>query len=226
MTVQAADLCPAGAKKLWGREYTVEALMEIIRKDKAYYDKTGGGVTLSGGEVTLQSDFAEALLKACKAEGINTCIETALATPWQNIENLLPYTDLIITDIKHMDTKKHKKATGAGNEQILENIIKTVTNSPVPNVTLRTPIVIGYNDDQKNIEATAEYIIKELKNKIQKYQLLPLRKMGTEKYASLGIPYPMEDYEFPEREVWETRLKEIANLLKTTYKINATPGTQ
>ena len=219
---KCADICPNRAIKLWGDNMTLRELSDIIEEDRSFYARTGGGVTLSGGEVMLQWEFAELLLKACKEAGINTCVETALNCPPEHMEAVYKYTDLVITDIKHMDTKKHQEYTGAGNELILRNIRRTVELGKT--LVIRTPIVMGYNSDEGNIRATGAFIRDELGGKIVQFQLLPYRKMGTEKYDSLGQPYPMGDYEPPEREVWENELKRLTDLLINEYGLPAAAG--
>ena len=101
---------------------TVEQCMEIIRKDRGYYDRSGGGVTVSGGDPLLLSDFVQQLFKACKEDGIQTCLESTFYAEWEDVLKVLPYTDLIISDLKHMNTEKHKQYTGVNNEKILENL--------------------------------------------------------------------------------------------------------
>jgi len=201
---------------------TLDELMRIIEEDRSFYERSGGGVTLSGGEVMMQHEFAELLLKACKEAGIHTCLESALCCPTEHMESIYLYTDMVITDIKHMDAKKHLEYTGTGNEQILRNIRRTVElGKPL---VIRTPVVMGYNDDEANIRATAEFIRDELGGRIVQYQLLPYRKMGTEKYDSLGWEYPMGDYAPPEREVWERELRRLADMLKSEYNLPAAAG--
>ena len=114
--------CPADAVRQWGEVMSAADCMEIIRRDKTFYERSGGGVTLSGGEPLMQSDFAALLLKACKEEGIHTCCDTALSTEWEDVERILPFTDLIISDIKHMESSRHKEFTGVSNERILDNL--------------------------------------------------------------------------------------------------------
>ncbi|MDR1821592.1 MAG: glycyl-radical enzyme activating protein, partial [Oscillospiraceae bacterium] len=219
---RCADDCPSRAIKVWGELYTVSELMEIIRQDRSFYDRTGGGVTLSGGEVLLQAEFAEALLAACRAENINTCVESALFVPWETAERVFALADLVITDIKHMDSAAHVKITGAGNELILENIKKTVQTGK--KLVIRTPVVIGYNADERNIRATAEFIRDQLGGQIVAWQLLPYRKMGTEKYDSLMQPYPLEDYTPPEREEWEANLRALTEMVQTEYGLPVVAG--
>lgn len=221
--LKCVEACPSRALKAWGEQMTVEEMMKIILEDRSYYIKTGGGVTLSGGEVMLQWEIAEMLLEACRKIGINTCVETALNCPEAHMEAVYRHTDLVITDIKHMDTKKHKDYTGVSNERILENIERTVALGK--KLVIRTPIVPGYNNDEENIRKTGAFIRDVLGNRIVSYQLLPYRKMGTEKYASLGIDYPLGDYAPPERSVWEENLLMLTKLLIDEYGIKAAAGT-
>ena len=103
--------CPSDAIKQWGQSMSVEDCMKEIRKDRGYYERSGGGVTVSGGEPLIQSDFVAELFQACKDEGIHTCCESTFCADWKEVEKVLPYTDLIISDIKHMDSRIHKEYT-------------------------------------------------------------------------------------------------------------------
>lgn len=219
---KCVDACPSRALKSWGELMTVPEMMKVIVEDRSFYQKTGGGVTISGGEVMLQWEIAAMLLKACKEASINTCVETALNCPQEHMEAVYQYTDLVITDIKHMDTEKHKGISGVGNELILSNIKRTVELGK--KLVIRTPVVPGYNGDEASIRAIGAFIRDELGNKIVQYQLLPYRKMGTEKYDSLGIPYPLGDYQPPDRNVWEQDLLRYADILVNEYGIPAAAG--
>ena len=220
--MKCADECPNHAIKSWGEEKTLKELMKVIKSDESFYRRTGGGVTLNGGEVLLQWEFARDLLKACKEAGINTCVETALCVPTEHMEAVYEYTDLVITDIKHMDADTHKKLTGKSNELILKNIKRTVEMGK--KLVVRTPVIHGVNNDEENIRKTGEFIKNELGGRIVAYQLLPYRRMGTEKYDSLRIPYPFEDYKAPEREVWEQNLLDLAEILCNEYGLPAVAG--
>jgi len=210
-----ADACPQKAIKLWGEQKTLPELMKIIRSDRNFYDRSGGGVTLNGGEVMMQWKFAEMLLKACKETGIHTCVETALHCPAEHMEAVYKYTDLVIADIKHMDSASHRKITGAGNEVILSNLIRTVKQGK--KLIVRTPVVPGYNGDEQNMRAIGKFIRDKLNGDIIAWQLLPFRKLGTEKYASLSLQYPMEDYKHQKREEWEKELTRLVEMLKNEY---------
>lgn len=202
------NTCPSDAIKQWGKSMSVEACMKEIRRDKGYYERSGGGVTVSGGEPLLQSDFVAELFKACKNEEIQTCCESSFYADWKDIEKILPYTDLIISDIKHMDTNIHKKYTGVHNDRILANL-KRLT-SEERDLILRIPIIPNVNDDMDNIKATADFILNELGGRVITLQLLSFMRLGEEKYASLGMPYKMEDVEI-NRESFQKHVEEIAN---------------
>jgi pyruvate formate lyase activating enzyme len=219
---KCTDICPPRALKQWGTYMTIPELMKAITEDRSFYQRTGGGVTLNGGEVLVQWEIAAVLLEECKKEGINTCVETALNVPTEHMEAVYRHADLVITDIKHMDTEKHKAFCGAGNELILNNIKRTVGLGK--KLVIRTPVVPGYNGDEENIRRTGMFIRDALGNQIVQYQLLPYRKMGIEKYESLGIPYPMGDYQPPERSEWEAELLRLCDILVTEYGVPAVPG--
>ena len=220
--MRCTDVCPNHAIKSWGEDRTLEELMQIIRADESFYHRTGGGVTLNGGEVLLQWEFAVMLLKACREEGINTCVETALCVPAEHMEAILPYTDLMITDIKHMDPEVHKKLTGQGNEQILSNIRRAAERGT--KLVIRTPVVQGYNGSEEDVRRIGAFLRDELNGRIVAYQLLPFRRMGTEKYESLRRPYPLEEYKAPERAEWEAHLLRLEGILRTEYGLPAAAG--
>lgn len=206
--MQCYESCPSDTIKVWGKQMTVEECMEIIRKDKGYYDKSGGGVTISGGDPLVQSDFVMELFKACKTENIHTCIESTFHANWTQIQKVLPYTDIIISDIKHMDTDKHREHTGVDNHLILENLKKLADEGR--KMILRIPVIPYINDDMENIQKTADFIINELKGTVRTLQLLSFMRLGEEKYQSLGIPYKMENLKF-NRKDFQDHVNEIAD---------------
>lgn len=220
--LKCADACPASALIVWGKKMTVPEIMKILESDRSFYERTGGGVTISGGEVLVQWDFAALLLEECRKAKIHTCVETALHVPTEHLDAVLPYTDLLITDIKYFDSARHKAVTGAGNELILKNI-KHVAGYGIP-LVIRTPVVPGWNDDDENMMEIGRFIKETLGDSVIQYQLLPYRKMGTEKYATLNQPYPMGEYEAPAREVWERNLLRLRDKLIERYGIPAVAG--
>ena len=221
--LKCAEECPGRAIMVWGDKMTVPELMKIIEEDRSFYEKSGGGVTLSGGEALVQWEFVRELLKACKEAGIHTCVESALNLPPEPVNAVAPYVDLWISDIKHMDSEKHKAATGLGNERVLENLKRLASQNQ--RVVLRTPVIPDYNDSEEAIAAIGAFVRDEMQGRVVQYQLLPYRKMGTEKHATLGQHYPMgDDYVPPEREVWEANLTRLVTMLKERYGLPAVAG--
>lgn len=208
-----ADACPANALIVWGKTYTVEDVMKEVLSDKDFYDRSGGGITISGGEALMQWEFALEIFKECRKNGIHTCLESSLHYKSSALDHIFPYTDLVISDIKHMDDSVHKKYTGVGNKLVMDNIKKTV-DMGMP-LILRIPVVPGVNDTIENISNTSDFILTELGNKVLQIQLLPYRQLGVEKYQTLGMKYPMEGVEQPEREVWEKNILQLVELMKS-----------
>ncbi len=169
-------------------------------------------MTVSGGESLLQADFVAALFRLCREEGIGTCVESALNVPREAVDKVLPWADYWITDIKTMASAVHKARTGAGNERILDNIRYLHEKGVKP--VIRIPVIEGFNATEENIAATGRFIMEELGGEILQLQLLPYRKLGLEKYASLNLDYPMGDFSAPEREVWEAKLLRFKELLR------------
>ena len=219
--LKCTESCPGGAIMVWGKKMTIPEILKILRSDRDFYERTGGGVTLSGGEVLVQWEFAAMLLEACHRENIHTCVESALHIPTEHVDAVLPHTDIFITDVTYADSARHKEVTGVGNELILKNI-RHVAETGIPMV-IRTPVVPGWNDDDENMFAIGEFV-KSLGDSVIQYQLLPYRKMGTEKYATLNQPYPMGDYEAPERSVWEVNLLRLRDELRERYGIPVEAG--
>ncbi|GAX04137.1 pyruvate formate lyase-activating protein [Secundilactobacillus pentosiphilus] len=203
-----AEACPSDAIKQWGKSMSVAECMAVIRKDKDYYQRSGGGITVSGGESLMQSDFVAELFEACQAEDIQTCCETTFYTKWRNVEKVLPNTDLWISDLKQMDTKIHRKYTGGGNELILENLRKLADLNQ--RLILRIPVIPNVNDDPVNIKATADFILNDLHGRVETLQLLSFMRLGVEKYKALNIPYGMEGVHFDRKE-FQAHVEQIAD---------------
>ena len=192
----------------------VDEVVEEVLKEKSFYEERGGGITLSGGEILVQWKFARELLKKSKENHIHTCIESTLHGKWETIDKLLTYTDFIITDVKHMDAKKHVEYTGISNEIILENIKKLAeVGKPV---LIRIPIIPNCNDSKENIKATAEFISESFKGKdtLKQVQLLRFQKLGKEKYDSIAMKWPLENFEEPTHEEYEKQIKALAEIMK------------
>lgn len=216
-----AEACPTGALKAWGRETTAGEVLKEVIADRACYAESGGGLTLSGGEALIQKEFAVELLKGARAEGINTCVETALNYKGEVLDGVLPLVDLFLCDLKHMDAAAHRRFTGVSNEAVLGNLHRLVAAGA--DIVIRIPVVPGHNGTEENLRATASFLARELGGRIRQVQLLPFRKLGEEKYASLGLPYPMKDFTSPPREVWEADLLGFAQMM-SGYGVPAVAG--
>ena len=153
---ECALYCPHGAREICGKEYTVAEVMSVILKDKLFYDCSGGGVTFSGGECMLEIDFLEEILVECKKHGIRTAVDTAGHVPFEYFERILPYTDLLLYDVKCFDSAKHKLYTGVGNELILDNLERLLRSS-VP-VWVRIPIIPTVNDSEEEMRTIKAFL--------------------------------------------------------------------
>lgn len=188
---KCVDACLESSLSIVGQVKTISELLEIIEEDRAFYDISGGGVTLGGGEVLMQPEAACNLLMACKQEGINTAIETCGYAKLESVLKVAEFTDLFLFDIKHIDSDRHFQLTGVRNEQILENLKELIRRKY--NVKIRMPLLKGVNDSNEDIENVMKFLIqfKDYKN-FKGIDLLPYHKMGVNKYNQLGIEYPIE----------------------------------
>ncbi len=193
---KCAEACFAEAIEAIGEEISADQLMEKLLRDKSMFCSSGGGVTFSGGEPLLQADFVSEVLKRCKAEGIHTAVETAAHVPWESFEKVIPYCDCFICDIKSADTEKHRRATGAGNERILENLTKLTAIHK--NVEIRTPVIPGFNDSEEDIIAIRD-IVRSFGGEVN-YSLLPFRGMCRSKYISQGRIFEAANIDEPSKE--------------------------
>lgn len=183
--------CMKKAISIVGEMRGISELLEVIEEDEAFYQTSGGGVTLGGGEVTSQPEAALNLLMRCKQEGINTAIETCGYTSQENILKIAEYVDLFLYDIKHIDSDTHYQLTGVRNERILENLQALLERGY--NVHIRMPLLKGVNDQEQDIKKTLEFLMpyKNLKN-FKGIDLLPYHKLGVNKYKQLDMEYPMQ----------------------------------
>lgn len=211
---KCAEVCYAEALVMCGKPMTVDDVMKQIVQDKAYYDNSNGGVTISGGEVLCNIEFATELAKACKAEGINVAIETNLSVPLENAQCLIDNLDMVMCDIKIFDNEKHKEYTGISNSVVLDNI-KKLDELNIPFI-VRTPLIPHVTDSEENIEQIADYI-KGLKNLVR-YEMLNFNPLGEGKYKSLNRTNDFEK-ERPLSEDRLERLKKIAEGKGITVKV-------
>ncbi len=196
---ELAALCPTNALSMYGKRMTVDEVLDEVEKDSSIYRSTGGGMTLSGGEVMLQPDFAAALLDGAHKRGMNTAIETACNVPWAFVEKVLPHVDTMLHDHKLSIPERHKKWTGVGNERILANFKRAYETFPNVDFIARTPLIPGVNADEEHIRAVLAFI-RPYKNVID-YELLPYHRFGLGKYESLGVVYELDDYKTPSDEL-------------------------
>lgn len=193
-----------GKEKIVGKDVTVKEVLEIVKKDAPYYRRSGGGITLSGGEMLCQFDFAYALLRCSKEASINTAVETTGFASFEKIEKLLPYIDTVLMDIKHVNSQKHKEFTTQPNDLILENAKKIAEKAN--KLIIRVPVIPTFNDTEYEIDSIAEFVT-SLKN-VNEINLLPYHNFGKDKYVGLGREYPMGDTPSPTDEHME-KLKAV-----------------
>jgi pyruvate formate lyase activating enzyme len=186
-------VCFTGTLRLVGRDITVGEAVDELMKDIAFYRRSGGGITASGGEPLMQIDFLEALLRECKRRDLSTAIETSGYASWQFFERIIPYLDFVLFDIKEMNSKKHQKLTGVRNELILENVRKLAKIYTLK-LIIRFPLIPGYNDSRDEIVK-----ILELSQEIGVHDLniLPYHQLGESKYTNIGREYEMEKTDTP-----------------------------
>lgn len=185
-----------GKVKTIGYDITAGEVIDIVAKDMPYYRRSGGGLTLSGGEAMCQKDFALALLKTAHSRGINTAIETTAAVDFETIREFNDNLDYILMDIKHMNSAKHKEFTGVPNERIVENAMKL--SMIAKNLTVRVPVIPTFNDTEDEIYDIAKFA-KNLRG-VEEIHLLPYHRLGYDKYVGLGREYLMGDVKTPTKE--------------------------
>lgn len=185
--------CAADARRICGKEYTVDEVLSEILKDKSFYETSDGGATFSGGECMLQIDFLCELLKKCKENGIHTAVDTAGNVPWKYFEFIIPYTDMFLFDVKCISENLHIAGTGASNRLIIENLT-TLSSVFKGSIFIRIPVIGSFNDTKEEMNK-----IKEFLNNINfdKIELLPYHNMGNNKYTTLNRVLP--DYIVPDK---------------------------
>ncbi len=203
---ECTKACMAEALELKGQEVTVREVYEQLKKDEIYYNYSGGGITLSGGESLLQPEFSAELFKACHQSGWHTVVETALFVSQDAIQTVLPHTDLFLADFKVFDSETHRTYTGQPNDRIKENIKFISENGG--KIILRIPLIPGVNNSESNIRSTAEFA-KQL-GTIEEIDLLPYHRLGVNKYDQLGRDYLLPDLRQPSGKV----MQQIAEILK------------
>ncbi|ATW28578.1 glycyl radical-activating protein [Candidatus Formimonas warabiya] len=190
--------CPRRAWKKYGDLMSVGEVVREIAKDEIFFFHSGGGVTISGGEPLGQADFVREVLLKCRELGIDTAVETSLYAPWESVEKILPWLNMLYVDIKQIDSVLHQQWVGADHARILDNIRK-VDQSPYPlSIVVRIPLVPGANDDDANLSGTAAFC--RTMKKLQEVELLPYHRLGRETYRNLNRDYSLKDLVPPSRE--------------------------
>lgn len=189
---KCVPVCPPNALYEFGREMTVDEVLAEVEQDASFYSESGGGITLSGGECTLQPEFSAALLAEAHRRGINTAIETAGNVPWKFFERVVEHADTVLHDHKLTDPERHRKWVGVDNVRIKENFRLAYETFADKTFIARTPVIPGVNDDEEHIRAVLAFI-RPYKNVVN-YELLPYHRFGEGKYGFLGRVYELKDF--------------------------------
>ena len=201
-----ASACKATALYMCGTDQTIDEVMHRLLRDKPFFDESGGGVTVSGGECLCQPEFTRELLKRCKENGIHTAVDTTGFVKWEVIENVLPYTDLLLYDLKCMDNDLHRQVIGVPNELILKNARKIAEAQG--RLWVRIPVIPLLNDSKEHFQKYGEFLA-EIKNAIEIVQLLPYHKMGVSKHERLLKNEKVFVAEPPSDELMQERKKQL-----------------
>lgn len=198
--------CACGALSIMGKLMAADEVVEAVIRDIQYFKNSGGGMTISGGEPLLQKEFIKELLQKTKALGIHNAIDTAANIEWQDFEEILPWVDMVLLDIKLYDGLKHKAYTGVSNVRILDNAGRLAQEAV--DIIVRIPVIAGVNDTEENMKKTA-LLLKGFK-RLKYVELLPYHNMGTEKLSRLGREVPLHTFEAPSKE----KLAKLAECFK------------
>lgn len=188
-----ADACYTEARQMVGQQMTISQAMAEIERDIAFYDQSGGGVTLSGGEPLLQQDFLHALLQACKEKEIHTALDTCGFAPWEILDRVRGNVDLFLYDLKLMEDAKHRQFTGVSNKLILKNL--QVLSSHGHHIILRLPVIPGINDDDDNVRHIAAFAA--ALPHLDGIDILPYHRIGLDKYSRLNMDYKLPEISSP-----------------------------
>ncbi|MCI8388357.1 MAG: glycyl-radical enzyme activating protein [Clostridiales bacterium] len=207
--------CSAEALKLFGRQMNIDDIMNIVNEDMPFYQSSGGGVTLSGGEPLLQADFCEEFLNSAKSAGIHTAVDTCGAVDPDTFNRIMPYTDIFLYDIKHMNSTTHKILTGQGNEQILSNLRLLAENGKP--VEIRIPLIPTCNDSSENLDNAAKLL--SGMNNITRVKILPYHDLARSKFAAVGDIDTMPRVQAPDDDMLESAVKRMKS-----FGVNAVSG--
>ena len=205
--------CHAGARKLYGKEYTIEEIIKEAEKDEVFYENSGGGITFSGGEPALWPDHVGEIAEYFYKKGISTAIETCGYAPWKNYERFIEYISLVMFDIKIWDARKHERYCGASNDLIFENLKKI---SEIADTMIRIPIIPSVNDSENELHSVAEYL-KSFET-INRIHLLAYHNYALGKYEGLDKAYELDNVEPPSQEHMK-KIKELFESYDFSVKI-------
>lgn len=200
------EYCYAEATVMQGKVVPVHEVIEEVKKDIPFYQNSGGGMTISGGEPTMQPEFCMAILQESKKAGMHTALDTSGYVKWETFRQILEYVDLVLFDIKQADPLKHKEYTGVSNKLVLSNLRK-LDELGIP-IEIRMPIVPGYNDLEDNLSSVCQ-LLRGMKN-IQRIKLLPYHRLGEGKYERLEIEYKLKGVKPPDK----AHIEQLAQFMK------------
>jgi pyruvate formate lyase activating enzyme len=198
------------AGELAGKYYSVTDILDVLERDRIFFQQSSGGVTFSGGEPMMQAEFLLEALKTCRSEGYHTTVDTSGYSSAENFRNVIPFTDLFLFDIKHLDESKHIEYTGVSNTGILDNLRLILNNGS--NVVIRIPVIPGKNDGLLNLSMTRNLLVDLKCKNLIKISLLPFHKTGKAKYGKLNLPYLMDETIQPSKE----RMRELKEFFSET----------
>ncbi len=194
-----ATECPSTAMELLGKECVLNDLLEEVEKDRAYFESSNGGITVSGGEPSFQSDFVAGFLKGCKERGLHTALDTCGQSEKSALDRLLPYCDMVLYDLKEIDAKKHREFTGHSNERILKNLIHIrdyiQAHHTPKELWIRTPIIPDATARDSNIMGIGKFISKNLGDTVKRWELCSFNNLCRDKYIRLGMNWNFSDYD-------------------------------
>jgi glycyl-radical enzyme activating protein len=189
--MKCAEVCPSGAIERTGEYMTVDRVMDVVARDAGFYERSDGGMTLSGGEPLVQWQFALKLLREAKRRRLHTALDTTGYADWETLDEVLNFTDLVLYDVKHPHSSRHQEATGVPNKQILDNLRRLVAK-PGVKVWVRHAVIPRFSDSEDEVEELCQLVL-TLKPPVEKISLLPYHKFGELKYAAMGRAYPWKD---------------------------------
>ena len=205
---KCAEVCLFGALTVLGERKTIDEVLAQVERDHLFYDRSGGGVTIGGGEPLMKFEFVLQFLRRCKERFLDTALETCGQVQWKCLKKVSRYLDLIYYDIKHIDPVRHEELTGVSNKLILSNARKILSGEANTKVVIRTEVIPGYNDSEENVVGIARFIAESGGKMIE---LLPYHALGSSKYRELGIEYELTDTKSPT----EDQMGKLRNIIKS-----------